>query len=264
MNKQPIGIFDSGVGGLTVLREIQKLMPDESFIYLGDGQNAPYGTKTKREIQNLSTRNVDFLLEKECKLIVVACNTATTQVIEFLRSKYSVLFVGIEPAIKPAALQSKTKSVGVLATHGTIHSALFNETKERFGSHVNVTMQVGTGLVPMIENNQVDSREMTELLQKLLQPMIESNADFIVLGCTHYPLIKTQISKLYPFPVSIIDSSYAVAKRVEHLVSLKKMQSSSKNARQIHYFTTGNPKKMDAFIELLELPKHRKSKKITF
>lgn len=147
MNKGPIGIFDSGIGGTSIWREINRVLPYESTIYLADSKNAPYGEKSKEQILQLSIKNVELLLQKGCKLIVVACNTATTNAIKELRERYHVPMIGIEPAIKPAALNSKTKTVGVLATKGTLSSALFNNTSEIHANGIKVLDQVGTGLV---------------------------------------------------------------------------------------------------------------------
>jgi glutamate racemase len=147
-NNQPIGIFDSGVGGTSIWREIHQLLPNEQTIYLADSKNAPYGLKSKAEIVNLSIKNVDFLLAMDCKLIVVACNTATTNAIRELRAKYDVPIIGIEPAIKPAATHSKTQTIGILATKGTLNSELFNKTVEFF-HHTKIIEQIGHGLVQL-------------------------------------------------------------------------------------------------------------------
>ena len=168
MKDNPIGIFDSGVGGTSIWREIQKLLPLENTIYLADSKNAPYGEKSKDDILHLSIKNTEVLLKNDCKLIVVACNTATTNAIDYLRKNYDVPFIGIEPAIKPAALQSKTKTVGVLATKGTLASSLFHSTSEIHASGINVIVREGTGLVQLIEEGKVDSQETRKLLLKHL------------------------------------------------------------------------------------------------
>ena len=155
MNKGPIGIFDSGIGGTSIWREINKILPHESTIYLADSKNAPYGEKSKEQILQLSIKNVELLLQKGCKLIVVACNTATTNAIKELRDSYNVPMIGIEPAIKPAALNSKTKTVGVLATKGTLSSALFNNTSEIHANGIKVLDQVGTGLVELMRKGRL-------------------------------------------------------------------------------------------------------------
>ena len=154
MDNHPIGIFDSGVGGTSIWKEINALLPNEDTVYLADSMNAPYGEKSKDEIIQLCIKNTEFLLQKGCKLIVVACNTATTNAIDYLRQQYKVPFIGIEPAIKPAALQSKSKKVGVLATKGTLSSLLFHSTSENHANGIRIIEQVGKGLVPLIERDK--------------------------------------------------------------------------------------------------------------
>ena len=171
MSSAPIGIFDSGIGGLTIYHELVKMLPKEQFIYLADSNHAPYGERPPEDIERFSFVNSQFLIDKGCKLIVVACNTATTIAVKKLRQSFQVPFIGIEPAIKPAALQSSRKKVGVLATRGTLNSTLFQETYQRFGQDVETTIQVGKGLVELIEAGKKNSVEMTALLQKHLQPI---------------------------------------------------------------------------------------------
>ncbi|MCM5664327.1 glutamate racemase [Galbibacter mesophilus] len=215
MNTAPIGIFDSGIGGTSIWKEIHAMLPNESTIYLADSKYAPYGEKTQKEILDLSVKNTEFLLSKGCKLIVVACNTATTNAIDYLREHYKVPFIGIEPAIKPAALNSKTGVVGVLATRGTLTSSLFTKTSALYAKDRKVIEQFGDGLVPLIENGQIESPEMDALLDRYLSPMIKANIDYLVLGCTHYPYLIPKLKKMLPESVSIIDSGLAVAKQTK-------------------------------------------------
>ncbi|MDG3582401.1 glutamate racemase [Galbibacter pacificus] len=215
MNSQPIGIFDSGVGGTSIWKEIHHLLPGESTIYLADSKYAPYGERPQKEILQLSIKNTEFLLSQNCKAIVVACNTATTNAIDYLRKNYKVPFIGIEPAIKPAALNSKTGVVGILATRGTLTSGLFAKTSALYAKDRKVIEQFGDGLVPLIENGMANSEEMHQLLQKYLRPMMEEKADYLVLGCTHYPYLIPQLKKILPTSVTIIDSGEAVAKQTK-------------------------------------------------
>ena len=217
INNNPIGLFDSGIGGTSIWKAINELLPKENTIYLADSKNAPYGQKTKDEIIALSCKNVEILLEQNSKLIVVACNTATTNAIKELRAKYDVPFVGIEPAIKPAALNSHTHTVGILATKGTLNSALFSESLSKY-KEVRIVEQIGHGLVELIENGDTDSIEVTELLQIYLQPMIEANIDYLVLGCSHYPYLIPQIKKILPYSIKIIESGEAVARQTKFLL----------------------------------------------
>ena len=219
-NNNPIGVFDSGIGGTSIWSAIHDLLPNEKTIYLADSKNAPYGQRTKEEIVALSKKNVDFLLEQNCKLIVVACNTATTNAIRELRADYDIPFIGIEPAIKPAANNSKTQVIGILATKGTLNSELFNKTAEMF-QNTKIIEQVGYGLVQLIEDGNLNSPEMTQLLESYLQPMIEANIDYLVLGCSHYPYLIPQIKKILPEHIQIIDSGEAVARQTQNILREK-------------------------------------------
>jgi glutamate racemase len=212
INTNPIGLFDSGIGGTSIWKAIHQLMPNENTIYLADSKNAPYGQKSKEEIIALSKKNTELLLENNCKIIVVACNTATTNAIKELRATYDVPFIGIEPAIKPAATHSKTQTIGILATKGTLSSELFNQTVSLY-QETNIIEQIGYGLVELIENGEIDSPKMKELLQSYLTPMIEKNIDYLVLGCSHYPYLIPKIKAILPKSVQIIDSGEAVAKQ---------------------------------------------------
>ena len=232
INNNPIGLFDSGIGGTSIWKEIHELLPNEDTIYLADSKNAPYGQKSKEEIIELSYKNTEFLLNQNCKLIVVACNTATTNAIKELRAKYKVPFIGIEPAIKPAAINSKTQKIGILATKGTLNSELFYKNVEQF-QEIQIIEQIGYGLVELIEKGQINSAEMNELLKKYLAPMVDSNIDYLVLGCSHYPYLLPQIKKLIPNKITIIDSGQAVAKQTKKILdesvglNIKAKQSNS-------------------------------------
>ena len=228
-SSSPIGIFDSGVGGLSIWKEIVSLLPNEDTIYLADSKNAPYGEKSKQEIIELCIKNTEFLLKKSCKIIVVACNTATTNAISYLRANYDVPFIGIEPAIKPAALQTKTGAIGILATKGTLSSKLFHETSKKFTQNITVVEQVGEGLVPLIESGQIESEEMKKLLHNYLQPMLTKNIDHLVLGCSHYPFLLTEILKIMGSNVTIIDSGEAVAKQTKAILSNNQLLNTIEN-----------------------------------
>ena len=246
-NNQPIGIFDSGIGGTSIWSAIHHLLPNEKTIYLADSKNAPYGQKSKAEIIALSIKNTELLLSMGCKLIVVACNTATTNAIQELRAKYSVPFIGIEPAIKPAATHSKTQTIGILATQGTLNSELFNRTTEKF-QNTKIIEQIGHGLVQLIESGKIDSPEMTQLLHSYLSPMIEANIDFLVLGCSHYPYLIPQIKKIIPDNIHIIDSGEAVAKQTQNILREKVGFSLAENNDPIFYTNT-NTKVISAILE---------------
>ncbi|WP_281323673.1 glutamate racemase [Flavobacterium sp. IMCC34518] len=246
-NDKPIGIFDSGIGGTSIWKAIHDLLPNEKTIYLADSKNAPYGQKTKEEIIALSIKNTDLLIQMGCKLIVVACNTATTNAIQELRAKYTIPFIGIEPAIKPAVTHSKTQTIGILATKGTLNSELFHKTTEKY-QDTKIIEQIGHGLVQLIENGEINSPEMTQLLQSYLNPMIEANIDYLVLGCSHYPYLIPQIKKILPAHIQIIDSGEAVARQTKNILRDVVGLSNAKSSQPIFYTNT-NPKVLNEILE---------------
>ena len=236
----PIGLFDSGIGGTSIWKEIHELMPNEDTIYLADSKNAPYGQKSKEEIIHLSSKNTEFLLNQNCKIIVVACNTATTNAIKELRAKYQVPFIGIEPAIKPAALHSKTQTIGILATQGTLNSELFHQTAQQF-HETKIIEQIGHGLVPLIEEGKINSPQIKQLLNNYLQPMIEANIDYLVLGCSHYPYLLPQIKKILPKHIKIIDSGEAVAKQTKNILTEINALNTENHQPKNIFYTNANP-----------------------
>lgn len=239
-NTNPIGLFDSGIGGTSIWSAIHELLPHENTIYLADSKNAPYGLKSKEDIISLSKKNTDLLLEMNCKMIVVACNTATTNAIKELRATYKIPFIGIEPAIKPAAIKSKTQTIGILATKGTLSSDLFNKTIALY-QDTQIIEQVGYGLVELIENGGINSPEMDKLLTAYLTPMVEANIDFLVLGCSHYPYLIPKIRKLIPPEIQIIDSGEAVARQTQKILENEVgLNTESKNSSNLFY-TNANP-----------------------
>jgi len=240
VNNNPIGLFDSGIGGTSIWSAIHELMPNEDTIYLADSKNAPYGQKSKDEIVDLSIKNTEFLLNQNAKIIVVACNTATTNAIKELRAKYDVPFIGIEPAIKPAANNSKTQTIGILATKGTLSSELFNKAVEIY-QDTHIIEQVGHGLVQLIEDGQINSPKMDQLLHTYLQPMVEANIDYLVLGCSHYPYLIPQIEKIIPKNIKIIDSGEAVARQTQKVLQEQVGLHSGYGDRTIFYCNS-NPK----------------------
>jgi glutamate racemase len=218
-NNFPIGFFDSGIGGTSIWKEVLALLPKEQTIYLSDSKNAPYGEKSKEEIIALCEKNIDFLLKRNCKLIVVACNTATTNAIAYLRKKYPIPFIGIEPAIKPAALITQTKKIGILATKGTLNSTLFEKTAGSIQKDIQIKETVGKGLVELIEGGKLYSKEMTSLLSSYLKPIAFDTVDALVLGCTHYPYLIPQIREIIGDKIKIIDSGEAVARQTSAILT---------------------------------------------
>ena len=234
MKNHPIGLFDSGIGGTSIWKEIAKLLPHENTVYLADSKHAPYGQKSSEEILNRCIKNTEILLSKGCKLIVVACNTATTNAIDYLRKTYNVPFIGIEPAIKPAALYSKT---GILATKGTLSSKLFEKTANEYTQNITTIEQIGEGLVPLIEAGKLESAALNTLLKSYLKPMLHFNIDHLVLGCTHYPYLIPQIKKIVGEHVKIIDSGEAVAKQTQAILAKIQLLSTAKLPAQHQFFS---------------------------
>lgn len=241
MRNSPIGVFDSGVGGLSVFHALRELLPNEDIIYVADQAFAPYGKRTKSEIQNRSEIISEWLIAKGCKLIVVACNTATTNAIAHLRESFSVPFVGIEPAIKPAALGSKTGVVGVLATEGTLSSELFQTTAQDHAKDIDVISQIGHGLVALVESGKATSLEAERQLQNDLAPMLEKPIDHLVLGCTHYPFLRQALGRILPKNVTIVDCSNAVAKQTHRLLEQHQLLHNGRG--DTTYFSTQYPNK---------------------
>jgi glutamate racemase len=241
MSNLSIGIFDSGVGGTSIWKEINNLLPHENTIYLSDSKNAPYGPKGKDRIAQLAIKNTELLLEQKCKLIVVACNTATTNAIDHLRQTYKVPFIGIEPAIKPAALNTKTNAVGILATEGTLSSFLFHKTSNLFAGDIKVIEQKGNGIVPLIESGKLYSEEMKNLLVEFLEPMIEANIDHLVLGCTHYPYLIPILKKLLPENIKIIDSGEAVARQTKVVLEDNGLLNKNSSKPNLQFYTNSSP-----------------------
>lgn len=243
VNYKPIGFFDSGIGGTSIWKEVTALLPNENTVYLSDSKNAPYGEKHADEIIALAIKNTEFLLQNNCKLIVVACNTATTNAITYLRKKYDVPFIGIEPAIKTAALATKTKKIGILATKGTLNSALFEKTSKTIDQKIVIKETVGTGLVPLIETGKIDSIEMQTLLASFIKPLLKEQIDCLVLGCTHYPYLIPSIQKITGTHLKIIDSGLAVAKQTK-AVLLQNELINRINSKASHQFYINTKKKV--------------------
>jgi glutamate racemase len=255
-NNNPIGLFDSGIGGTSIWKEIHELLPYEDTLYLADSKNAPYGQKSKEEIIRLSIKNTEFLLNQNCKIIVVACNTATTNAIKELRAKYDVPFIGIEPAIKPAALNSEKHVIGILATQGTLNSELFHQTAEKYHD-TKIIEQIGHGLVGLIENGEINSPEMNRLLHTYLEPMIEANIDYLVLGCSHYPYLIPQIKKILPSHIKIIDSGEAVARQTKKVLSESVGLSNHPQKGKAIFYTNANPKVLSDILQSRYEVKHK-------
>jgi len=236
---QPIGIFDSGIGGITVMSHIQSLLPEESLAYVADSFYAPYGLKSNHEILNRSKVIIDYLIKnKSAKLIVVACNTATAAAIKDLRQIYEIPIIGMEPAIKPATKSTKCKRVGILATNGTLESAKFSALLETYSGEIEFYTQPCPGLVELIEQGRINDLPTKNLIEKYLKPFIYSEVDTVVLGCTHYIFIKNMIENIMGPEVKIIDTGLAVAKRVKS--ELEKFSLQNKLKGECHSISTNS------------------------
>ncbi len=221
-----IGIFDSGVGGLSVFREIKKILPEERYIYFSDNAHCPYGEKSREYIIERAKHITDFLIGKGADIIVVACNTATAAAIKTLREVYPIPFIGMEPAIKPAAAITETGVVGVLATAGTLKADKYRDTKGRHAEDVQVVEHIGLGFVELVENGQTSGPKAESTIMESLEPLLDAGADTIVLGCTHYPFLSETIAKvsvsLVPNRyITIIDPAPAVAKHLYEVMDEK-------------------------------------------
>ncbi len=238
-----IGIFDSGIGGLSVFREIRKVLPDEKYIYYSDNAHCPYGEKSKEYIIDRAMSITDYLLGRGAGIIVVACNTATAAAITALRAEYPNMFIGMEPAIKPAALSTKTGVVGVLATAGTLKADKYLNTKGKYAEGIKITEHIGQGFVELVENGKTEGEEAEHIVRKSLKPLLDEGADRIVLGCTHYPFlmdtIKKVSSELYPErEIQIIDPAPAVAK---HLLDVMREYNLIRNESYSFEFISSKP-----------------------
>jgi len=236
----PIGIFDSGVGGLSVWKELVTILPNESVIYYADSANCPYGPRKKNEIEMLASNVVDFLISKNCKLIIVACNTATASAIDFLRSKYKVPFIGMEPAVKPAALNSITKSIAVLATEGTFNGKLYNNTSNKYAKDIELNIKVGDKLVDIVEKGLIQEPETKDYIKILVKPLIEKNIDHLVLGCTHYPFLIDVLKEVLPSNINIVNPAPAVIIQAKRVLELNNLLRNDNSVINYSFYTSGN------------------------
>lgn len=258
---RPIGIFDSGVGGLTVLRAIHQLMPDEPLLYLADQAHVPYGSRTLAEVRQFSAAITRFLLDQGAKLVVVACNTASAAALKYLRQAFpAVSFVGMEPAVKPAAESTRSGVVGVLATPATFQGELYASVVERFASGVKLLQHTCPGLVAQIENGELEAEETYRILEQALRPMLAQGIDTVVLGCTHYPFVIPLIQRITGESVRVIDPAPAVARQVQRLLvagSLTDLAPPAleNTARRVHpllrFATTGDPIRLEGMLARL-------------
>ncbi|GAB4446464.1 MAG: glutamate racemase [Anaerolineales bacterium] len=248
----PIGIFDSGVGGLSVLRAIRAQMPDEAVLYFGDQGHIPYGPRPMEQIRQFSEAITNFLLARGAKIIVVACNTASAAALKYLRRTFpAVQFVGMEPAVKPAAETTQTGRVGVLATPATFQGALYASVVERFANGVKLFQDTCPGLVQQIEQGNLSGGETRRILEDALLPMLEQHIDTVVLGCTHYPFVIPLIQEIAGEKVRVIDPAPAVARQVNRLLEAGGLRRVSPGQGEIRFYTSGNPDALKSLLPVL-------------
>ena len=246
-----IGVFDSGVGGLSILDEALQQLPHHNYIYFADSANAPYGDKPPHWIAERSLQICRYLMEQDCSAIVVACNTATAEAIATIRSTLDIPIIGVEPGIKPAAMQSQNGIVGVLATEATLNSDKFNALLATLPEHCQFIKQAGAGLVPLIEAGLIETPEMQALLRSHLKPIQDQGADTLVLGCTHYPFLKKMIRAVVGDSMTLIDTSDAVVRQLLRQMHQQGLIVSSKHSPKLSLLSTANADTLEAMAERL-------------
>ncbi|REG57419.1 glutamate racemase [Paraburkholderia sp. BL6669N2] len=268
-SRAPVGIFDSGLGGLSVLRSVRAQLPDEAILYVADSLYAPYGERDDDFIADRTLAIGEWLVKQGAKALVVACNTATAQSIAMVREKLPIPLVGVEPGVKPAALQSRTRVAGVLATQVTLRSARFQALLERYAADCRFLCQPGHGLVQAVERCDIGSAELRALLRGYLQPMLDAGADTLVLGCTHYPFLDAAIRDIVGDRLMLIDTSVAIARQLERVLDQHGLRAAPQSAATVlpRFFSTGDGTHqqqlaatllhIDATVEQVSIPSRR-------
>lgn len=243
MNNKPIGFFDSGVGGLSILREVQKLLPNESIIFLADQKNIPYGGKTKEQLVDFLTKGMEFFIAQNCKTVVFACNTATVYTIDEMREKFDIPIIGTVPVVKTLSNITKTGKTAVFSTPATAKSEYLKDLIHKFAGDIKVKTIGGSNLEELVEKGNLDNPEIEMVLEKHLKPLIVENVDAIALGCTHYPFLRDKIEKIVGPSVMVLDSGGAVARRLKEVLEHNSALSAEKEFEK--YYTTGNKEKFE-------------------
>lgn len=239
-NDGPIGVFDSGIGGLSIALRIRELLPNENILYLADSDNAPYGDKPEEFITQRSSSIAEFLLQRNAKVIVVACNTATVSSIQKLRSKFKVPIIGVEPGVKPATITTKNGVIGVLATTQTLQSSSFNDLARCFSREVKIEVQPCPGLVEQVEMLSLDGDVTEALIKKYVSSLLAKGADTIVLGCTHYAFLAPVIRKVAGPNIEILNTELAVAKETARRLDIESLLSSNATAGKNEFWSSGD------------------------
>ena len=257
-SKNLVGIFDSGLGGLSVLREIHNLLPSQPLFYIGDQSHVPYGKRQLNEIRKFSVAITQYLLDRGAKLIVVACNTASAAALQDLRGIFpNTPFVGMEPAVKPASRQTHNGIVGVLATPATFQGKLYNTLVERFAKNVTILKSTLPGLVEKIEQGNLNSPETRQILEEAIKPMVAQGADTLVLGCTHFPFVLPLIREIAGPHINVIDPAPAIARRTKSLLQENNLLCEGQATTDLILATTGNLTNFKTSIRhLLDLQAH--------
>ncbi|WP_321350637.1 glutamate racemase [Halopseudomonas oceani] len=245
----PIGVFDSGVGGLSVLREIRRLLPGEDLLYVADSGHVPYGEKPPEAIRERSMRIAEFLIAQGARALVLACNTATAAAVNELRSTFDMPIIGMEPAVKPAAAVTRNGKVGVLATTGTLQSAKFAALLDRFARDVQVLTQPCPGLVECVERGDLQGPEVRVLLQTYLAPLMQAGCDTVILGCTHYPFLKPLLRELLPEDIQLVDTGEAVARQLQARLLESSVVAAGEGRER--FWSSADPQHMAAVLPVL-------------
>ena len=250
--ENPVAVFDSGVGGLSVLREIRNLLPHEDLLYVADSAHVPYGEKSRHFIETRAIFITEFFIRQQAKAVVVACNTATSAAVETLRARFDIPIIAMEPAIKPAAQQTRSNVIGVLATSGTLSSERFASLTARHGNGVKIVVQPCPGWVELVEHGNINNKEAHILVDRYVTPLLEKGVDTLVLGCTHYPFLKNTIQETAGNNVTIIDPSPAVAREVQRRLHHHQLLNSNQNKKGEYIFwSSGDPTQVAHLISIL-------------
>lgn len=240
-DERPVAVFDSGLGGISVLREMVKLLPNEDYLYFGDTKNAPYGIKTKEEVRKLSERNVEMLLERGAKAIVIACNTATSAAASSLREKYKEMpIIGIEPAVRPAVLHKKDSNILVMATPMTLREEKFHHLMDQYVEGANIIPMPCPGLMEFVERGVLEGKELEEYFEELFQGIDREKIDAIVLGCTHYPFIRESLRPFFREDVYIIDGGYGTAKELRRRLREAELENKPEHEGKVCFLSSAD------------------------
>jgi glutamate racemase len=261
MDNRPIGIFDSGVGGLSILQEVQKLLPLENFIFVADQGNVPYGGKTKKQLQNYADRIMAFLVQKNVKAVVIGCNTATVYAIDFLREKYIMPIIGTVPVVKTIANITKTRKTAVFSTPATAKSPYLKNLIKKFAPDVTVYKIGGADLEELVETGDLENKKIDKILHESLEPLLKKNVDAIALGCTHYPFLRDKIEKIVGKKVQVVDSGGAVSRRTQAILTNNQILGNKRT--EDFYYTTGDKKSFQKALKSLLKKSPKNISKVT-